>query len=370
MSGILPELAVGRTTGPGSRKPWYLPFPAATVLDDTGDIFKDVLKGNTDKAFQRFMLKIAPFPTWRNWAMKLFGGLERTQKFNDQSYESLDTFKKQVFASGGIVRKKYATGLDVNTNNEIENVSSTNEIDFSKFTLTKEPTILKEDDVYITGDNLNKTIKSTEEKIIEQKPMSVENAKKLPMKTNDLTGGKINWKFISEKEGAGKKQGYVPKDKNNKPDSNSGVTIGTGIDLKMKNRKYFEDLNIDEDIIKELEPFFGLKGIDADVKAKNLNLSTEQIAKLDLAVKKDYANRIKTQYEKDSGKRFENLTDAQQTVIISVAFQHGLNATKKYNFWKQATTGDWNSVEKNLRNFGDDYDTRRKDEADLLGGNK
>ena len=370
MSGILPELAVGRTTGPGSRKPWYLPFPAATVLDDTGDIFKDVLKGNTDKAFQRFMLKIAPFPTWRNWAMKLFGGLERTQKFNDQSYESLDTFKKQVFASGGIVRKKYATGLDVTTNNEIENVSSTNEIDFSKFTLTKEPTILKEDDVYITGDNLNKTIKSTEEKIIEQKPMSVENAKKLPMKTNDLTGGKINWKFISEKEGAGKEQGYVPKDKNNKPDSNSGVTIGTGIDLKMKNRKYFEDLNIDEDIIKELEPFFGLKGIDADVKAKNLNLSTEQIAKLDLAVKKDYANRIKTQYEKDSGKRFENLTDAQQTVIISVAFQHGLNATKKYNFWKQATTGDWNSVEKNLRNFGDDYDTRRKDEADLLGGNK
>ena len=89
-----------------------------------------------------------------------------------------------------------------------------------------------------------------------------------------------------------------------------------------------------------------------------------------MAVKKDYANRIKTQYEKDSGKRFENLTDAQQTVIISVAFQHGLNATKKYNFWKQATTGDWNSVEKNLRNFGDDYDTRRKDEADLLGGNK
>ena len=191
------------------------------------------------------------------------------------------------------------------------------------------------------------------------------------MKTNDLTGGKINWKFIADREGKGKEQGYVPKDKNNKPDSNSGVTIGTGIDLKMKNRKYFEDLNIDEDIIKKLEPFFGLKGLEADVKAKNLNLSTEQIAKLDLAVKKDYSNRIITQYEKDSGKRFENLTDAQQTVLISVAFQHGLGATKKYNFWKQATTGDWDSVKKNLRDFKDNYNKRRNLEADLLEkGNK
>ena len=151
---------------------------------------------------------------------------------------------------------------------------------------------------FIIGDNLNKVEKFTEEKVIEKKPMSVENAKKLPMKTNDLTGGKINWKFIADREGKGKEQGYVPKDKNNKPDSNSGVTIGTGIDLKMKNRKYFEDLNIDEDIIKKLEPFFGLKGLEADVKAKNLNLSKEQIDKLDLAVKKDYSNRIIQQYEK------------------------------------------------------------------------
>ena len=360
MSGILPELAIGRLTGPGSQQPWFIPFPAASVATDVGKIAQDTLKGNTDSASQRFWNKIVPFPTYRKWITDLFSGVEITRKYNNNTTTD-NTIKPRKFSYGGVVikRKKYATG-DLS----LSNLQGVKVIKKNNSTLTN-------NDKYIVGDNLNYDLNFKEEKVIEKKPMSVENAKKLPMKTNDLTGGKINWKFISEKEGAGKEQGYVPKDKNNKPDSNSGVTIGTGIDLKMKNRKYFEDLNIDEDIIKKLEPFFGLKGLEADVKAKNLNLSTEQIAKLDLAVKKDYSNRIITQYEKDSGKRFENLTDAQQTVLISVAFQHGLGATKNYNFWKQATTGDWDSVKKNLRDFKDNYNKRRNLEADLLEkGNK
>ena len=357
MSGILPELVIGRLTGPGSRQPWFIPFPAASVATDVGLIGKDVLKGETEKATRRFWEKIVPFPTYRKWLVDLFSGVERTRTYNKSNVDSSNNvIKPQKFSYGGVVlkRKKFATGDLALSNLEGVNVSK---IDTSQLT---------NNDKYIVGDNLNYDLNFKEEKIIEKKPMSVENAKKLPMKTNDLTGGKIDWNFIADREGKGKQQGYVPKDINNKPDSNSGVTIGTGIDLKMKNRKYFENLNIDEDIIKKLEPFFGLKGLEADIKAKNLNLSKEQIDKLDLAVKKDYSNRIIQQYEKDSGKKFENLTDAQQTVIVSVAFQHGLNATKGYNFWKQATSGDWKGVENNLRNFGDKYKTRRKEEANLL----
>lgn len=360
MSGILPELVIGRLTGPGSQQPWFIPFPAASVATDVGKIGQDTLKGDTDKAMERFLDKIVPLPTYRKWIGELFSGVEITKKYNTTNGGD-NTIKPRKFSDGGVVieRKKYATG-DLALSN-LEGVK----------VIAKDNSKLTNNDKYIVGDNLNYDLNFKSEKVIEKKPMSLENAKKLPMKTNDLTGGKVDWKFIADREGKGKEQGYVPKDKNNKPDSNSGVTIGTGIDLKMKNRKYFEDLNIDEDIIKKLEPFFGLKGLEADVKAKNLNLSKEQIVKLDSAVKKDYANRIKTQYEKDSGKRFENLTDAQQTVLISVAFQHGLNATKKYNFWKQATTGDWDSVKKNLRNFKDNYNKRRNLEADLLEkGNK
>ena len=41
----------------------------------------------------------------------------------------------------------------------------------------------------------------------------------------------INWDFISELEGKGVNQAYVPSD-------NSGVTVATGFDLKEKDATY------------------------------------------------------------------------------------------------------------------------------------
>ena len=32
MAGILPELTIGRLTGPGSQMPWFIPFPAASII--------------------------------------------------------------------------------------------------------------------------------------------------------------------------------------------------------------------------------------------------------------------------------------------------------------------------------------------------
>ena len=52
MSGILPELFIGRLTGPGSAQPWFIPFPAASVATDVGKIAQDTLSGDTDKASQ------------------------------------------------------------------------------------------------------------------------------------------------------------------------------------------------------------------------------------------------------------------------------------------------------------------------------
>ena len=69
----------------------------------------------------------------------------------------------------------------------------------------------------------------------------------------------------------------------------------------------------------------------------------------------------------DLDTRFDILTKAQQTVLASVAFQYGSNLkSKTKNFWKQVTSGDWDSAIKNLENFGDKYSSRRNREADLL----
>ena len=168
MSGILPELVTGRLTGPGSKEPWFIPFPAASVATDVGRLIQETLVGDTDKAMEIFDKRIAPLPTWRKWIAKLWGGVEVTKKYRRGKVDSEDnTIKPRKFAYGGIVikRKKYATG----TGNELslDNLEGVKNIN----TLNEDVKITK-NDKYIIGDNLNKVEKFTEEKIIEEKPMN------------------------------------------------------------------------------------------------------------------------------------------------------------------------------------------------------
>ena len=168
----------------------------------------------------------------------------------------------------------------------------------------------------------------------------------------------IDWEFISTLEGKGVKIGYVPSD-------NSGVTIGTGFDLKEKNRETLESMNLDINLIDKLEPFFKLKGAEASEVASNLTLDDSEVKSLDLASHEYYANNIIKKYEQDSGKLFSDLNSAQQTVITSVGFQYG-SFERTPTFWKHVVNGDWDAVINELENFGDSFSTRRKQEANLL----
>ena len=172
---------------------------------------------------------------------------------------------------------------------------------------------------------------------------------------------KVDWNFISELEGKAVDTAYVPSD-------NSGVTIGTGVDLKMKNAEFLETLEVPLDIIEVLEPYFGLKGDEAKkyIKDNPLVLSAVDVKILDESIQKYHANKIKSDYEKDSGKSWSALTSNQQTVITSVGFQYGNMKHKTPNFWNGVISNDWNAVTNELLDFGDDYKTRRKKEAKLL----
>jgi len=161
MSGILPELVVGRLTGPGSQQPWFIPFPAASVATDVGKIAQDTLVGDTDKAMRRFLDKIVPLPTYRKWIMDLFSGVKITKKYNINNNTD-NTIKPKKFSYGGIVikRKKYATGDLALSNLEGVSVMETNNSTLSK------------NDEYIVGDNLNANLNFIEEEVIEKKPMN------------------------------------------------------------------------------------------------------------------------------------------------------------------------------------------------------
>jgi len=170
---------------------------------------------------------------------------------------------------------------------------------------------------------------------------------------------KINWNFISGLEGENHHKGYQPT-------NNSGVTIATGFDLKEKTPESLKKMGFNDVLISKLQPYLGLTGSQAKQKAGDLILNeidTNEINKLSKAF---YATDIAKQYNKASnGKDFKDLTDAQQTVVMSVGYQYGsLSRTPKF---LQAVVEDrWSDVVKELNNFGDNFKTRRETEAIYL----
>jgi len=170
---------------------------------------------------------------------------------------------------------------------------------------------------------------------------------------------KIDWNFISELEGKGANTGYVPT-------KNSGVTVATGFDLKEKDEEFLLKIGISEPTVAKLQNFCGLSGGAASAVAKDLVLSDKEVLEIDLCSKKYYAARIMSQYNsRDPKETFTNLTKGQQTVIASVGFQYG-SFSRTPSFIKHAVNSDWDLVDRELRNFGDDFGTRRNREAEYL----
>lgn len=169
----------------------------------------------------------------------------------------------------------------------------------------------------------------------------------------------IDFKFIGEREG-NKLKGYVPNAKNSK----SGVTIASGFDLGARSLSDLQGLP--QDIIDLLQPFLGLKGAEASEVASNLKVSNTQSDIINDFAKKEVTEKLSKRWKEATGQEFSELPMNKATTVASVAFQYGNLETETPNFWRQVTSGDWSAAEKNLRDFQDDYGTRRNLEADYL----
>ena len=169
----------------------------------------------------------------------------------------------------------------------------------------------------------------------------------------------IDFDFILKQEGFETK-GYVPDAENSK----SGVTIASGFDLGA--RKLSDLKGLPQDIIDLLSPFLGFQGAEASEIAPNLEVSEDQAKIINEFAKSEAITNLKTKWENATGTSFDTLSKEQATVLASVAFQNGDLETRTPNFWKQATSGDWEGAYNNLLNFGDRYTTRRKNEANYL----
>ena len=190
-----------------------------------------------------------------------------------------------------------------------------------------------------------------------------------PLGDTKVVAANVDFDFIKKREGY-KKTMYVPVDNKGKVLGKSGPTIASGFDLGQRSEADLKGLPVS--LIAKLKPYLGKRGSTSDiyVKANPLTLTSDEVDDINKFAKKQEVNRLKEDWEgSTSTLGFDDLTEAQATVVASVAFQYGNLPTKAPTFWKHVTNGDWDKAEAELRAFGDKYPTRRTAEADFLAGN-
>lgn len=178
----------------------------------------------------------------------------------------------------------------------------------------------------------------------------------------------IDWQFIGALEGQSVLTGYVP----DPADSASGVTIATGVDLGQLAAPTLYAFGLPGALVTKLLPYVALRGAAAEAYLAEcpLTVTPAESDALDAADRAPVIGALSAYWLRGklpAAPLFRDLPTAPQTVIASVAFQYGPELRRRCpRFWRAATALYWSGVIAELRNFGDDYPTRRNREADYL----
>lgn len=201
--------------------------------------------------------------------------------------------------------------------------------------------------------------------LTEEQRVNAEGSTRGLVQETTQTGPQVDFSFIKEQEGF-ETSVYVPKKKSGEVAGQSGATIASGFDLGQRGASDLAGLP--SDLVAKLKPYLGKKGASAAtfVSQNPLSITQQEADTINTFAKNQELGRLIPKFDAVSSVPFAQLTPQQQTVVASVAFQYGNLADKTPNFWRQITTGDWSGALQNLRNFGDDYGSRRNREADYL----
>ena len=195
----------------------------------------------------------------------------------------------------------------------------------------------------------------------------------------------IDFEFTHKSEGGSKLKGYVPycdyKSVNNKNNvicfgkevgtviGKSGVTIAAGFDLGQNNLHDLQKLNLPADLQLKLTPYLLKKKKPAfDFLKNNPLVISESESKLINRKKKElHAKQLQKKFNTYSKANFEDLPKEIQTVLFSITYQYGLNATKTtlHSLWLAALSLEFDKMETILLRF-ETYKERRKKEAGLI----
>ncbi len=217
---------------------------------------------------------------------------------------------------------------------------------------------------------------------------------------NAELGTKVDFDKLADFEGGQQLRGYIPgehnhnlygnpvEDKGKKVSGGSGVTIATGFDIGQRSAPELKKLGLSVELQKKYSPFCGTgrhvqAAIDALEKSSGLTIEKWQADETDMRVQGWFLRSAKATWNNSlpkGGVKFEELTAAQQTVILSRTYHQGTDMPHKANaknFYSAAQKGDWDAAEKALRNYAPEnpkkvkklpnwYHLRVKAEADYL----
>jgi len=180
-----------------------------------------------------------------------------------------------------------------------------------------------------------------------------------------LSHCEIDWAFIKQLEGFSLK-GYVPKDAEGGVES--GVTIASGFDIGQRSKQDLYAISLSLPLLTKMLPYCNLKGQKAKeaLKQHPLVLTNQEAEELEKKSREVFMRQIEKEYNDYSDFTFCMLDSAKQTVIMSVGFQYGSLRQRCPTFFKYVTRGMWKNAVAELKDFGDDYDKRRQQEAALL----
>jgi hypothetical protein len=167
----------------------------------------------------------------------------------------------------------------------------------------------------------------------------------------------IDVAVITAHEGGNLRNGYVPA-VNGIPIDDSGVTIGTGVDLGQQTSSRLLNMGVPQSVVARLNPYFGLQGAPAQafLAAHPVTLSQADVDQLNSAVMSGYFNTTASNFNSANNSGFANfasLPGEAQTVIADLEYNLGELARSAPNFWNQVTNGRWNDAYQNLMNFTD-----------------
>lgn len=180
----------------------------------------------------------------------------------------------------------------------------------------------------------------------------------------------IDYPYIREVlgvfEGKGITRGYIPK-KNGKIIEQSGVTIGTGVDLGQQTQAGLMNMGMPYGLLEKLIPYLGLRREQADyaLKMYPLILTQEEVDTLDALVSESYIKDTERRFNQTTPHKFADRPKEVQAVAVSLEYHLGPRNASKYV--TPIINGDYPKAIALLRSSTHAlFKGRRNSEADML----